>query len=94
MNSCLIMKRKYGRSNINRSIVTPKCQLGDGRRRDDFVNRIVIKPKGGEARSRGGAQVQGYGRNLYNSCSTLLEEMATITPMKNKKIATLNLFLS
>lgn len=27
--------------------VTPKCQLGDRRRREDFVNRIVIKPKGG-----------------------------------------------
>lgn len=55
------MKRKYGRSNINRGIVTPKCQLGDGRRRDDFVNRIVIKPKGGEARARGDRRCKDTG---------------------------------
>lgn len=81
------------RSNIYND--DPKCQLVDGRL-DDFVNRIVIKPVGGEVTTPGCGEkrrCKDRGRNLYNSC-TIEEEMAPrlIEPLRNKKSVVLIYF--
>lgn len=60
----------------------------DGRR-DDFVNRIVIKSVGGEVTPLGCGEkrrCKERGRNLCNSC-TIKKEMTPrlIEPLRNKK---------
>lgn len=67
-----------------------------GGRRDDFVNRIVIKPVGGEVTSsRCGVKrrCKYRGRNLYNSW-LIEEEMAAqlIEPLRNMKSVVLIYF--
>lgn len=62
--------------------------MADGRRYD-FVNRIVIKPVGGEVTSSGCGvkrRCKDRGRNLFNSWS-IKEEMAPqlIEPLRNMK---------